>query len=162
LRLADGGTAPPLLGDLLTHVAGRTPLLIEIKNEGQTTGIEKATWDVLRKYDGPFAVQSFRPQTVAWFREHAASVYRGLLGSDFRTEDADRKTLESLRRLDSVREVEPDFIGFDVRCLPSRRIEELRSQGMTILGWTVASRTEEGRARRHCDNIIFEGYQARK
>ena len=162
LRFTGLEVSPPLLVELLAHHAGRTPLLVEIKNEGDVSGIEEATWDVLREYDGPFAIQSFRPQSIAWFREHAPDVFRGLLGSDFRTEVADRQTLERLRRLDSVGQVDPDFVGFDVRCLPSRRIEELRSQGMTVLGWTVRSHTDEGRARRYCDNVIFEGYAPRR
>jgi hypothetical protein len=45
------------LRDVLELIAGATPLLIEIKNEGDVGALEAATVATLEGYVGPFAIQ---------------------------------------------------------------------------------------------------------
>jgi len=76
----------PLLRDVLDLVNGSTPLLIEIKNEGEVGTLEENTAALLAGYRGAYAVQSFHPGTVKYWRTHAADTPRGLLAGDFRDE----------------------------------------------------------------------------
>jgi glycerophosphoryl diester phosphodiesterase len=157
-RLADARV--PLLRDVLDLIAGSTPLLIEIKNEGDVGKIEPAVAAVLDGYAGPFAIQSFHPGTVAWWCHHQPAVVRGLLAGDFRNEQIDEAMRRRLRNLDLAKACAPDFIGYDIRLLPCSPVSRERAAGRPVLGWTARSLEEAIRAREHCDNVIFEGFDA--
>jgi glycerophosphoryl diester phosphodiesterase len=150
----------PLLREVLDTVAGATPLLIEIKNEGEVGALEAAVLALLDAYRGAYAVQSFHPGTVRYWREHAPGVARGLLSGDFRDEKIDDASRERLRNLESIDECEPDFVGYDIRLLPSEPVRRARDRGLPIIGWTARSLAEAERALSHCDNVIFEGFDA--
>jgi glycerophosphoryl diester phosphodiesterase len=148
----------PLLRDVLNLVAGSTPLLIEIKNEGAVGRIEPAVAAALLGYRGAFAVQSFHPGTVRWWREHVPEVVRGLLSGDFRDEPMDAAAKRRLENLEAIDECEPDFVGYDLRLLPFAPVTRARAAGRPVLGWTARSLDEAKRALAHCDNVIFEGF----
>jgi len=158
LRLAGTGEAIPLLDDVLDAVAGRVPLLIELKNEGPVGGVEAATLDALDAYRGSAAVQSFNPYTLEWFARHAPERARGLLSGGFDDAAMDADMKEKLRNLELTGVASPDFIGYDVRRLPFEPVARLRRAGLPVLGWTVRDAAEAERARQYCDNIIFEGF----
>ena len=148
----------PLLRDVLNLVAGSTPLLIEIKNESEVGRIEPAVAAALLGYRGAFAIQSFHPGTVRWWREHVPDVVRGLLSGDFRDEPIDAAAKRRLQNLEATDMCEPDFIGYDIRLLPFEPVTRERAAGRSVLGWTARSLDEAKRARPHCDNVIFEGF----
>jgi glycerophosphoryl diester phosphodiesterase len=148
----------PLLGRVLDMIAGSTPLLIEIKNEGEVGALEDTVRALLASYRGPHAVQSFHPGTVRYFRDHAPTVACGLLSGDFRHEAIDEVTREHLRSLAAMDECDPRFIGYDIRLLPNDAVSRARERGLPLIGWTARSAEEGARALIHCDNIIFEGF----
>jgi glycerophosphoryl diester phosphodiesterase len=158
------GTAetPPLFAEFLDLVAGKVPLLIEIKNYGNepASPLCDATWAKLKAYAGDYAVQSFSPDVVAWFRDHAAHVPRGQIATD----PADLKALDDAGRKTLAAKLEaghgaPDFIAYDVKLLPAPLTERAKAAGKPVLTWTV--RTGEQRSRAAAaDNIIFEGFRA--
>jgi glycerophosphoryl diester phosphodiesterase len=150
----------PLLHDVLDLIAGATPLLIEIKNEGDVGALEAATVAALEGYNGPFAIQSFNPGTVRWWRDTAPSVTRGLLAGDFRFEPVDDATRRRLQNLEDLASCEPDFIGYDVRLLPFEPVARARKAGRPVIGWTARSLEEGIQALECCDNVIFEGFDA--
>lgn len=148
----------PLLRDVLNLIAGSTPLLIEIKNEGDVGRIEPAVAAALLGYRGAFAIQSFHPGTVKWWREHVPDVVRGLLSGDFRSEPIGEAERIRLQNLEAVSACEPDFIGYDIRLLPFEPVAHERAAGRPVIGWTARSLDDAKRALAHCDNIIFEGF----
>jgi glycerophosphoryl diester phosphodiesterase len=152
----------PLLRDVLDMIAGSTPLLIEVKNEGEVGALERAVAELIGGYGGPYAIQSFQPGTVRYWREHAADTPRGLLSGDFRDEKIDDVTRERLRNLDAIEECEPDFIGYDLRLLPREPVTRARTCGIPVLGWTARALADAERALKYCDNVIFEGFDASK
>ena len=152
----------PLLHDVLDLIAGSTPLLIEIKNEGDVGALEAAVVAAVESYNGAFAIQSFNPETVQWWRDTAPGVPRGLLAGDFRFEPVDDATRRRLQNLEDIAMCEPDFIGYDIRLLPFDRVAHERKTGRPIIGWTARSRDEALQALEHCDNVIFEGFDAGK
>ncbi|HET6462411.1 MAG TPA: glycerophosphodiester phosphodiesterase family protein [Candidatus Krumholzibacteria bacterium] len=150
----------PLLRDVLDLIAGSTPLLIEVKNEGDVGALEDAVVKLLASYRGAHAVQSFHPGTVRYWRTHAANTPRGLLAGDFRDEKIDEKTRERLRNMDSIDECDPDFIGYDIRLLPNEPVSRAIARGLPVLGWTARALSDAQYALTHCDNVIFEGFDA--
>lgn len=150
----------PLLREVLDAVAGATPLLVEIKNEGEVGALEEAVASLLESYRGPYAVQSFHPGTVRYWREHRPDVPRGLLAGDFRHELIDDAARERLRNLEALDECAPDFIGYDIRLLPNEPVARAHSRGLPVIGWTARSLEDAQRALAHCANVIFEGFDA--
>lgn len=150
----------PLLRDVLDLVAGSTPLLIEVKNEGEVGALEDAVVKLLASYRGAYALQSFHPGTVGYWRTHAADTPRGLLAGDFRDETIDEGIRQRLRDLEFIDECEPDFIGYDIRLLPNEPVSRAVARGLPVLGWTARALSDAQQALTHCDNVIFEGFDA--
>lgn len=150
----------PLLRDVLELVDGSTPLLIEIKNEGEVGKLEENTAALLAGYRGAYAVQSFHPGTVKYWRTHAAHTPRGLLAGDFRDEKIDDRTRQRLRNMEDIEDCAPDFIGYDIRLLPNDPVARIQAKGIPVLGWTARSQEDARRAMAHCDNVIFESFDA--
>ena len=154
---------PPLFTELLDLVAGGVPLLIEIKNYGNEPAAPlcEATWAKLRTYAGDYAVQSFAPDAVAWFRDHAPHVPRGQIATD----PADLKALDDAGRKALAAKLEaghgaPDFIAYDVKLLPAPLTERAKAAGKPVLTWTVRTEKQRAGAASGADNIIFEGFRA--
>ncbi|NLF27252.1 MAG: glycerophosphodiester phosphodiesterase [Clostridiales bacterium] len=78
MELADGG-AVPTLDEVLALVDGRVPLLIEIKNCRRIARLCAAVKEKLENYAGEYAVESFNPLALRWFRRRAGDVPRGQL-----------------------------------------------------------------------------------
>lgn len=156
MRLRGTGESIPLLPEVLDLVGGRTPLLVELKNFGIPGRLEAVVWEALESYNGRFAVQSFNPFSMGWFKVHAPRVIRGHLSGAFDGLPLEEPLKETLRRLDLIDVSAPAFVGYDIRWLPFGPVTELRARGMPVLGWTVRSEAERAHALEWCDNYIFE------
>jgi glycerophosphoryl diester phosphodiesterase len=146
----------PTLVEVLQLVAGRAPLLIELKNEGIPGAMERAVAQALGRYQGPFAIQSFNPRTVNWFRLHLPHVLRGQLAGDMRDARISPQKRFVLRHMLLNPRTRPDFIAYDVRCLPATSAALWRRSGHPVLAWTVRCGEDLAKARAFADNVIFE------
>lgn len=171
----NGGADPgiPTLAEVLALVAGRVPLLIEIKDRSGQMGpvdgrLEAATAAALAGYAGPVAVMSFNPESVAAMAALAPQVARGLTtyafpATDFSDQPLDparearRQALAAIADFDRVG---ASFISHHWRDLDRPRVVELKAQGAAVLCWTIRSPAEEAEARRIADNVTFEHYLA--
>jgi len=149
----------PTLKEVLEMVAGRTPIMIEIKPVSKKEKIEEKVYELIKDYKGDLAVKSFNPIYMIWFRKHAPEVLRGMLGSFFE----DRGDLPNLpyifkqivKKLSLFNFVKPDFISYDHKNLPNKYTSKRK---VPILAWTITSQEKEDNALKHADNVIFEGY----
>ncbi len=161
-RLAGSNERVPTLAAVLEAVAGRTPLLVEIKNFRDALGpLEDRVAALLRAYDGAFAVQSFNPRVLEWFQEHMPDAPRGQVTTEY---SHWRDTLSEEERAELPRLVragvgKPAFFAHDVRFLPHPLAKLARRRGLPLLMWTVRSEEDRYRARIYGDNIIFEGFR---
>ncbi len=146
----------PSLAEVLAMVDGRVPVVVEIKNEGAIGVVERSVARVLDHYDGPVAVQSFNPLTVAWFRRERPQVPRGLLAGDLDDSGFGLAKRVVLRHLLFAPHVRPAYIGYDLRALPEPAVSLLRRFGVPVLAWTVRTVEERSRAIQLADNYIFE------
>src|SRR3954470_1270280 len=83
--LALSGTAEtiPSLADALGLIAGRAPLLIEVKSpDRHVVPLCRAVAAALRDYSGAVGVMSFNPEVGAWFARQAPERLRGLVVSE--------------------------------------------------------------------------------
>ena len=168
IQLSGGQSGIPSLVEILAQVAGKVPLLIEIKFQpgdlGPTDGqLEQATAAALNSYSGPVAVMSFNSHSVALMAKLAPEIPRGLTTDSFcATEwpDVSKQRLQQLQRHDGFDEMGAGFISHDYRDLSSARVAEVKSAGHPVLCWTITSQADEITARQIAENITFEDYAA--
>ena len=138
----------PTFKQVLDYVNGRTGLLIEIKTYVRTRVAELVA-ETLADYKGPYAIQSFSPTALSWYRRHVPSVPIGILATDVLS-----------FALYWTNKIKPDFISYLVSNLNNQRAISLRAKAPKLLAWTVTNPILETRARTYAENIIFEGYSA--
>ncbi|MDR2486877.1 MAG: glycerophosphodiester phosphodiesterase [Clostridiales Family XIII bacterium] len=160
LRLEGTEYGIPTLAEFLHFVGGAVPILVEIKRNRGSKGIERVVCDMLSGYDGSYAVQSFNPLAVRQVKKIDPSIFCGLLSSKF--EDLRLMFLkkEAVRNARLFFIAKPDFISFEIGSFPNRRIASFRDElGLPVLGWTVQTKEDIERALKYCDNIIFENIE---
>jgi len=166
LKVLGSDEGIPTLTEVLAEVAGRAPLLIEIKDQDGAMGpevgaLEAAVAADLAGYAGPVAVMSFNPHSVAAFAAAAPDVPRGLTTESYpdrlgATLPAARRA--ELRAIGDLDRVGATFISHEAADLNSPRVAEIKARGLPVLCWTIRSQAQERRARAIADNITFEGY----
>ncbi len=155
------------LGELTALVAGRVPLLVEIKSEWDAPDARflKAIATVAGAYTGPIALMSFDPAVMAMVRELAPGVARGIVSGQFLADCWWRDQLGperaySLTHLLESGPAAPDFYAYDVNALPSPVTRFTREVlGLPLFTWTVRTEEQRATAARWADAPIFEGYE---
>lgn len=147
----------PTLQEVLALVDGKVPLLIEIKNKHKVGNLEQQTIDLLKDYQGEYAVQSFNPYSLGYFKAHAPNILRGQLSGYFKDEKMNWATKFSLKHMLLNKKVsQPDFISYEAEHLPNRFVKKWKK--LPLLAWTVESKEEYLKVIKHCDNIIFQNF----
>lgn len=159
----------PTFADFLGEVAGRTPLVVEIKSDfdGDRTGVRRAA-ELLANYSGPAVIESFDPDVIAFLRAHApklgvAHIALGIVGeADY--SGPDWALLSSAQRAELTHflhypRTRPDFLSWNVADLPHAVPFLIRSAlGAPVTTWTVRSREQAEVASAWTDQIVFEGF----
>jgi glycerophosphoryl diester phosphodiesterase len=111
-RLAETQHTIPTFDELLEAVGGKVPLLIEIKGDAKDEDLCRAVAERLDTYDGAFAIQSFNPYHLAWFKNYRPRFARGQLVAAFKKKNKRRpfKKLILAMLLTNVLS-RPDFIS---------------------------------------------------
>lgn len=156
----------PTLQEVLALIDGKVPLLIEIKDErttnySPTNPLTMGTYELLKNYKGEYAVQSFNPYILQWFKINAPEVTRGQLSRRFTKES--KLNLFSRLALGHMwlnkKVSEPHFIAYHYKDLPNRHVKKYKR--LPLIAWAVPSQQEYMKVASHCDNIIFEGFSPR-
>jgi glycerophosphoryl diester phosphodiesterase len=165
VRFKDTSERMMSLGDLCALIAGRVPLVIEVKShfDGDRKLVARMA-AVLASYRGPVAGMSFDPDQVLALREAMPGLARGIT-AERRYEAADwpeatpaqRKGMLHLRHAFRTR---PHFIAYGVDDLPAPAPWIARHIfGLPLLTWTVRTPEQRERAARYADQVIFEGFR---
>ncbi|MEJ8561696.1 glycerophosphodiester phosphodiesterase family protein [Yoonia sp. GPGPB17] len=168
IALTDDSGMIPSLDKVLGMVAGKVPLLIEIKDQDGAMGpdvgpLEAATCQALQDYKGDAALMSFNPHAVGVCAELAPSIPRGIVTSSYQDifwPEIPDHVRDTLREIPDYDRVGACFISHEAADLDRPRVEELKALGAKILTWTIRSPQAEADARRIVDNVTFEGYLA--
>jgi glycerophosphoryl diester phosphodiesterase len=165
VRFKDTSERMMSLGDLCALIAGRVPLVIEVKShfDGDRKLVARMA-AVLASYRGPVAGMSFDPDQVLALREAMPGLARGIT-AERRYEAADwpeatpaqRKGMLHLRHAFRTR---PHFIAYGVDDLPAPAPWIARHIfGLPLLTWTVRTPEQRERAARYADHVVFEGFR---
>ena len=154
LRVAGTGEWIPTLDELLALVAGRVPLILELKHlPGRDAGLAFGVVERLQDYAGPAAVMSFEPALIAEVRVADPNLPRGLTAMGNW-----RCGLEHLR---TALNLGVDFISYAIDDLPTPM--PLFARGVLkipLICWTVRSKAQLQKAQKWADQITFEGFPA--
>jgi glycerophosphoryl diester phosphodiesterase len=152
------------LGDLCALVAGRVPLLIEVKShfDGDRKLVARMA-EVLASYHGPAVGMSFDPDQVMALRDLIPARPRGIVAERDYTEadwpkatPAQRRGMRHLRRAFRTK---PHFVAYAVDELPAAAPWIARNVfGCPLLTWTVRTPEQRAVAAHHADQMIFEGF----
>jgi glycerophosphoryl diester phosphodiesterase len=153
------------LGDLCDLVAGRVPMMIELKSrfDGDLRVAARAA-AVLAGYRGAVGVASFDPALVGTLRRIAPQLARGII-AERHYDHPEWQRLGPLRRLELAFLLHgltsrPDFVAYRVRDLTAVAPQAARHMfGLPLLTWTVRSDADRAVAARFADQIIFEGFR---
>jgi glycerophosphoryl diester phosphodiesterase len=153
----------PRFAEILALVAGRVPLLVEIKDQsgrlGPTDGrLERAAAADLAGYAGDVAVMSFNPASVAAVAGAAPRVPRGLVTCAFRASSWPGVPAARRAALAAMDVAGAGFVSHCWRDLGMARLAEVKQAGLPVLCWTTRSPEQERQARAVADNVTFEGY----
>jgi glycerophosphoryl diester phosphodiesterase len=155
LLLDSSDQHPVRLANFLDAIAGRVPLLIEIKSQ-PGYGVERSCRAVARlllNYAGDHAVMSFDPRVPAWFATNAPDTARGLVGTDSYENGFEGAWRDPI----ALAQARPDFLAIDVRDLARPEAAAWRANGNPLLTWTVRSPETRAAGLAHADALIAEG-----
>lgn len=160
-HLEDSQEKIPLLSEVLKLVDGKVPLLIEIKNSAPYGVLEKRLLRLLRNYRGEYAVQSFNPCSLLWFRIHGGSIPRGQLISEFKGKSSVKEYF--FRKIAAKPFVwkyisKPNFIAADLRSVSMEQIFAAFDIGADFIVWTVNNDELMENAQKFAKTIIFDNY----
>lgn len=168
LKLVGADESIPTLAEILSLVGGSVPLLIEIKDQSRAMRavdgrLERRAAALLALYNGPAALMSFNPASVAVCRDAAPEIPRGRTTCAFGQgswADLSPTRREALARLDDLDALGCGFISHQHDDLQSEAVQRVKSSRLAVLCWTIRSPAQEAAARRIAANITFEGYRA--
>ena len=153
ISLRDGHGKIPRLRETLEQIAGRVPVLIELKSRNRRVGpLCLSVRRALEGYGGKAAIMSFNPLVGAWFRSNAEHIVRGLVV----TEENSKNWRGRIARHRNLWIAKPDFLAYDIRDLPSRFAASQRARGLPVVTWTVRSAEQEKTALRYADEPVYE------
>lgn len=153
------------LAELCAQVAGKVPLIVEIKSPAEgDLGLVERVVAVLRDYAGPVAAMSFDPRQVLALRALAPGLPRGIVAERHYDHHewasltaGDRRRLAHLLHGFST---QLHFVAYRVRDLPAPAPLVARHLfGLPLLAWTVRSAEDRARAARWASQMIFEGFR---
>ncbi|WP_430911788.1 glycerophosphodiester phosphodiesterase family protein [Methylobacterium sp. sgz302541] len=159
------GETIPSLPRLLSAIAGRVPLVIEIKSlYSGDLALTRRVVELAAAYDGPVALKSFDPGIVAALAELAPGVPRGIVAETTQDDPAYALLPEALRRslanLLHLEDSRPDFLSWRVGDIPCAATHLCRLLArMPVMTWTVRTPEQVRHAATHADQMVFEGFR---
>ncbi len=164
------GASIPTLSEFFDLVAGRVPIICELKSrfDGDWR-IGDRVAALAAAYDGPLALKSFDPDLVAWLRlKHPRLGPPGRpcpigIVAEAAYDDPSWDVLSpdqkrACERFDHRARSEPDFLSWNVNDLPHRTpFFEKALHGLPVMTWTVRTPAQAEAARKWADQIVFEG-----
>ena len=162
------GEPIPTFDEVLKAVAGRVPLIVEIKVEdGNHALLARAVHERMKRYHGSWCLESFSPNAVKWFRMNAPEVIRGQLAFDHAGKGETAFLFWRNIGIASMLQnffSRPDFVAFEARSVKwhTLSIRLLRLMKPWFVAWTVRSQEDMDKQRGQWDLQIFEKFEARQ
>lgn len=158
LKLEGTDETIPSLKEVLELVDNQVPLLVEIKDVKEAMEISKITYDIMKDYEGRYAIMSFNPFILEWFKNNASEVTRCQLASAFKREDGrGLKGYEKfvLKNMLLNFKSKPHIIGYRLEDIDTLSVKLLKDK-LPLISWTIKNEEDMIKGYEKADNIIFD------
>lgn len=158
MHLCNSEQGIPLFTEVLKAVNGRVPIIIELKTGTHNAELCRKALRMMRRYEGPFCIESFDPRIVRYFRRNAPEILRGQL-SDKASSFTGKPLLLRLALGNLFTNVlaRPQFIAYG----PGRKsifVHICEAMGAIRVCWTVRGGDDVDAKQAANDAVIFEHY----
>jgi glycerophosphoryl diester phosphodiesterase len=157
-----GAAGMMTLEALFKQVAGRTPLVVEVKSlfDGQTPLVARIA-SLAAGYAGPLVFKSFDPAQIIALRAAGLRQPLGIVAMET-LDDAgvDARMARSLGTLAHLEQSRPDFLSWRAAELPHAVPANVRQTlALPLMAWTVRDEASAKRIAPYVDQIVFEGFR---
>jgi len=163
INLNDKKEKIPTLEEALEHIAGKTPIIIEVINDGMVDKFESKIISFITKYISKYdcysniAITSINPYSLEYFYENFPYITRILKSGDFKGKMYGSFKTKKLKKLKYYKYTHADFISYSYELLPSLAVEKHKPVG--VLAHTITNQNQYISTAEHCDNIIFKNFK---
>lgn len=144
----------PLLTEVLELVKGKVPLLIEIKPTQKDYELATNLMTILNNYKGKYAIQSFNPKVLYWFRKNYPQILRGQLSMKYTKHKISSIKKYILSKMLFNKITKPNFISYKYNELNIEQIKKYKKQNIYVIGWTITNEKEYNHYKKYYDNLI--------
>ena len=143
LRLLNTNEKIPLFEEVLSLVSGKVTILIELKYDVKVGKLENKVLEILKKYNGNYAIQSFNFRSVMWLKKNANEIVKGQLVNNF---------FHEIFAIIS----QPDFVSYNINYIDRKISKNTKEQ--VCIGWTIKNSQMYAKYVEFCDNLICEKF----
>lgn len=146
----------PTLPEVLSVLAGRVPLILEIKTGPRNRLLCTLVAKELGGYAGPVCVESFDPFILRWFKRNAPDYLRGMLAQPPKAYKGGSTLPRAILVGNLLTNVvcRPHFIAYRIGPKPVT-VRLCEAMGAMKAGWT----SREWKHEKDYDMVIFEHYK---
>lgn len=148
----------PLFKDVLRLINGSVPIIVEFKSDRKVGLLEKEAMKLLKDYKGFYAIKSFHPGIVYYFKRHYPEVIRGQLSYDFADAKTNKFGKYVMRNMFFNFLTKPDFVSYGTSTLPIKKLNKWKKK-FFILGWTIKNKKDYDNYSKLFDNVICENME---
>ncbi len=150
----------PTLEEVLKVIDGRVPIIVELKIEWLDYSVCPVADKILSRYQGAYAIESFNPLGLIWYRKNRKEIVRGQLADHFRKEGTAKGPFYFLLHYMTMNFLtRPDFIAYNHKYPKniSRRLCRYLYRA-TAAGWTIKNEEQLKAAKENFDWFIFDSF----
>ena len=163
MKLFDTEETIPTLAEALAVIDGQVPILVEYKMDKVDTDVCAYSHELLKDYDGAYAIQSFHPFALFWYRQNAKDIPRGILAKNFirdNKEKGEKSDIIDFLTTNLMLNVigYPDFIAYDYQDADYYALHLCRLMGAPTSTWTLKDPAHYEQVKGEFDLYTFEGF----
>ena len=160
VRLLDSKEIIPTLPEFLELVNKQVPLLIELKPNGSYKVLCEAFMKVMDHYQGEWAMHSFHPGSVNWFRKNRPQIIRGQISEYFLQDDKMNKILRfGMKHLLFNIITRPDFVNYGIHNMPNKYVDRAQRHGIIVIGYAAHNQEQFDMCKHRYSNSVFEFFE---
>ncbi len=156
LKLLGTENKIPTFEDVLLQVAGKVPILIEVKPNSKYKELMKKLINLLEKYNGKYSIQSFDPRIVYWLKKNTPHISRGQISSKNIREVKSRILKILLGKMVFNIITKPNFISYQYLSINEKFYKKQKNKGREVIAWTLKNKEDYEKIRDYCDMVVFE------
>jgi len=160
-RLGKSDERIPLFNEVLKLMNPDTPLLVEIKNDGNWLRNTVETVKILDNYNGVYCIQTFDPRILHWLKINRPEIVRGQLANHMAYKEKKRELFIRFFLANLVFNFygKPDFISYNHKYKNQFSYKIMRKlYKCSNACWTIKNEKQLEKARDTFDIIIFDSF----